>query len=140
MVKNVNHTARLQWKADTIKNCKYLQCADDSSVHLSAIQLLQPNLTSSIYKELEYTNLLSSDLFMARLLELHAFTQSFMWTTIYPSMPSLNNALSSVFIMEPKVKIEKTVGKVSFNETFLSILFYKKSLKHANYMNYYNYI
>ena len=26
MVKNVNRTARLQWKVDTIKNCKYLQC------------------------------------------------------------------------------------------------------------------
>ena len=27
MVKNVNRTARLQWKVDTIKNCKYLQCS-----------------------------------------------------------------------------------------------------------------
>ena len=27
MVKNVNHTARLQLKVDTIKNCIYLQCA-----------------------------------------------------------------------------------------------------------------
>ena len=26
MVKNVNRTARLQWKVDTIKNCIYLQC------------------------------------------------------------------------------------------------------------------
>ena len=26
MVKNVNRTARLQWKVDTIKKCKYLQC------------------------------------------------------------------------------------------------------------------
>ena len=26
MVKNANHTARLQWKVDTIKSCKYLQC------------------------------------------------------------------------------------------------------------------
>ena len=28
MVKNVNRTARLQWKVDTIKNCIYLQCID----------------------------------------------------------------------------------------------------------------
>ena len=28
MVKNVNRTARLQWKVDTIKNCIYLQCSD----------------------------------------------------------------------------------------------------------------
>ena len=27
MVKNVNRTARLQWKVDTIKNCIYLQCS-----------------------------------------------------------------------------------------------------------------
>ena len=26
MVKNVNRTARLQWKLDTIKKCIYLQC------------------------------------------------------------------------------------------------------------------
>ena len=26
MAKNVNRTARLQWKVDTIKNCIYLQC------------------------------------------------------------------------------------------------------------------
>ena len=26
MVKNVNRTARLQWKVDTIKNCIYLKC------------------------------------------------------------------------------------------------------------------
>ena len=26
MVKNVNRTARLQWKVDTIKKCIYLQC------------------------------------------------------------------------------------------------------------------
>ena len=26
MVKNVNRTARLKWKVDTIKNCIYLQC------------------------------------------------------------------------------------------------------------------
>ena len=27
MVKNVNRTARLQWKVDTIKKCIYLQCS-----------------------------------------------------------------------------------------------------------------
>ena len=26
MATNVKRTARLQWKVDTIKNCKYLQC------------------------------------------------------------------------------------------------------------------
>ena len=26
MAKNVNRTARMQWKVDTIKNCIYLQC------------------------------------------------------------------------------------------------------------------
>ena len=29
MVKNVNRTARLQWKVDTIKKCIYLQCTPD---------------------------------------------------------------------------------------------------------------
>ena len=29
MVKNVNRTARLQWKVDTIKNCIYLQCTTE---------------------------------------------------------------------------------------------------------------
>ena len=28
MVKNVNGTARLQWKVDTIKNCIHLQCIE----------------------------------------------------------------------------------------------------------------
>ena len=27
MAQNVNRTARLQWKVDTIKNCIYLQCS-----------------------------------------------------------------------------------------------------------------
>ena len=31
MTKNVNHTARLQWKLDTIKNCIYLQCIQINS-------------------------------------------------------------------------------------------------------------
>ena len=31
MVKNVNRTARLQWKVDTIKNCIYLQCTLNSN-------------------------------------------------------------------------------------------------------------
>ena len=26
MVLNLNRTTKLQWKLDTIKNCKYLQC------------------------------------------------------------------------------------------------------------------
>ena len=32
MVKNVNRTARLQWKVDTIKNCIYLQCVANKAL------------------------------------------------------------------------------------------------------------
>ena len=31
MVKNVNRTARLQWKVDTIKNCICLQCSESEN-------------------------------------------------------------------------------------------------------------
>ena len=33
MAKNVNRTARLQWKVDTIKDCIYLQCSCDILQH-----------------------------------------------------------------------------------------------------------
>ena len=31
MVSNVNRTTKSQWKLDTIKNCKYLQCGQNSA-------------------------------------------------------------------------------------------------------------
>ena len=40
MVKNVNRTARLQWKVDTIKNCIYLLDAVGSSGILKGKQKL----------------------------------------------------------------------------------------------------
>ena len=37
MVKNVNCTARLQWKVDTIKNCIYLQCSSNQMAHMTTV-------------------------------------------------------------------------------------------------------
>ena len=44
MVKSVNRTARLQWKVDTIKNCKYLQCR---ALRLEIGAVGQPNILVS---------------------------------------------------------------------------------------------
>ena len=47
MAKNVNRTARLQWKVDTIKNCIYLQCGGGGT--LSFVSYLQYGRISSSF-------------------------------------------------------------------------------------------
>ena len=43
MAKNVNRTARMQWKVDTIKNCIYLQCTKQKVAVGAVYQNKLPN-------------------------------------------------------------------------------------------------
>ena len=57
MVKNVNRTARLQWKVDTIKNCIYLQCFLDRAFYVTKKSIVLPcsgNLFLGLYPDFSF--------------------------------------------------------------------------------------
>ena len=51
MAKNVNRTARMQWKVDTIKSCIYLQCGSVKKIWLIKITyFLKSGCRPSLYR------------------------------------------------------------------------------------------
>ena len=51
MVLNVNRTTKLQWKLDTIKNCKYLQCG--ASKYQPFVQFNFPMYETKNWQQME---------------------------------------------------------------------------------------
>ena len=61
MVKNVNCTARLQWKVDTIKDCIYLQCGVCILyLEKKMVYLVAPRFVMNSFKLLKVENLAST--------------------------------------------------------------------------------